>query len=66
MRYCLKKSKVLAFSELYVDEEMTVEVEDPDISHLPEIIMDKQETFRLLMEILETLPPAQRTVVSMH
>ena len=45
---------------------MTVEVEDPDISHLPEIIMDKQETFRLLMEILETLPPAQRTVVSMH
>ena len=62
----IKKSKVLAFSELYVDEEMTVEVEDPDISHLPEIIMDKQETFRLLMEILETLPPAQRTVVSMH
>ena len=62
----IKKSKVLAFSELYVDEEMTVEVEDPDISHLPEIIMDKQETFRLLMEILETLPPAQRTVASMH
>ena len=62
----IKKSKVLAFSELYVDEAMEVEVEDPDTEHLPDIVMDRQETARLLHEILDTLPDAQRAVISMH
>ena len=62
----IKKSRVLAFSELYVDEEMEVEVEDPDTEHLPDIVMDRQETARLLHEILDTLPDAQRAVISMH
>ena len=62
----IKKSRVLAFSELYVDEAMEVEVEDPDTEHLPDIVMDRQETARLLHEILDTLPDAQRTVISMH
>ena len=62
----IKKSKVLAFSELYVDEEMEVEVEDPDTEHLPDIVMDRQETARLLHEILDSLPDAQRAVISMH
>ena len=62
----IKKSKVLAFSELYVNEDMDIEIEDPDASHLPDIVMDKQETLRLLHEILDSLPDGQRAVISMH
>ena len=62
----IKKSRVLAFSELYVDEDMDIEIEDPDVSHLPEIAMDRQETLRLIHEILDSLPDGQRAVISMH
>ena len=62
----LKKSKTLSFSEVYADGEIPIEIEDPDTSHLPDIVVDRQETIRLLYEILDTLPDAQRTVISMH
>lgn len=62
----IKKTKVLAFSELYVDEDTDIEIEDPDASHLPEIAMDRQETLRLIHEILDSLPDGQRAVISMH
>ena len=62
----LKKSKTLSFSEVYADGDIPIEIEDPDTSHLPDIVVDRQETIRLLYEILDTLPDAQRTVISMH
>ena len=62
----LKKSKTLSFSEVYADGEIPIEIEDPDTSHLQDIVVDRQETIRLLYEILDTLPDAQRTVLSMH
>ena len=62
----MKKSKTLSFSELYTDDEIPVEIEDPEISHLPDMVVDKQETVRLVQVILATIPDAQRTVVSLY
>lgn len=62
----LKKSRALLFSELQDDDSLPIEIEDEDLSHLPDIVMDKQETARLIREILDSLPEAQRAVISMH
>lgn len=62
----LKKSRALLFSELQDDDSLPIEIEDEDLSHLPDIVMDKQETVRLLHKILNSLPEAQRAVISMH
>lgn len=62
----LKKSKAILFSELQDDDSIPVEFEDEDLSHLPDIVIDKQETARLLHEILNSLPEVQRAVLSMH
>lgn len=62
----LKKSKAVLFSELYDDDSIPVEIEDEDLSHLPDVALDKQESARLLHEILDSLPQMQRTVLSLH
>ena len=62
----LKKSKAILFSELYDDDSIPIEIEDEDLSHLPDVALDKQESARLLREILDSLPQMQRTVLSLH
>ena len=62
----LKKSKAILFSELYDDDIIPIEIEDEDLAHLPDVALDKQESARLLREILDSLPEMQRTVISMH
>ena len=62
----LKKSKAILFSELYDDDSIPIEIEDEDLSHLPDVALDKQESARLLREILDSLPEMQRTVLSLH
>lgn len=62
----LKKSKAILFSELHDDDSIPIEIEDEDLSHLPDVVMDKQETVRLIHEILNSLPEVQRAVISMH
>lgn len=62
----LKKSKEVLFSELHDDDSISIEIEDEDLSHLPDVVLDKQESARLLHEILDSLPQMQRTVISMH
>ena len=62
----LKKSKAILFSELYDDDSIPIEIEDEDLSHLPDVALDKQESARLLREILDSLPLMQRTVLSLH
>ena len=62
----LKKSKEVLFSELYDDDSIPIEIEDADLSHLPDVALEKQESTRLLHEILDSLPEMQRTVISMY
>lgn len=62
----LKRSRAILFSELQDDDSIPIEIEDEDLSHLPDIVMDKQETARLVREILNSLPEVQRAVISMH
>ena len=62
----LKKSRAILFSEIQDDDSIPVEFEDEDLSHLPDVALDKQESARLLHEILDSLPEMQRTVISMH
>ena len=62
----LKKSRAILFSEIQDDDSIPVEFEDEDLSHLPDVALDKQESARLLHEILDSLPRMQRTVISMH
>lgn len=62
----LKKSRAILFSEIQDDDSIPVEFEDEDLSHLPDVALDKQESAWLLHEILDSLPKMQRTVISMH
>ena len=62
----LKKSRAILFSELYDDDSIPVEIEDDDLSHIPDIALDKREIARLLHEILNSLPEGQRVVLTMH
>lgn len=62
----LKKSKAVLFSELSDDDSIHIEIEDEDLSHLPDVALDKQESARLLREILDSPPQMQRTVLSLH
>ena len=62
----LKKSKAILFSELYDDDSIPIEIEDEDLSHLPDVALDKQESDRLHREILDSLPQMQRTVLSLR
>ena len=62
----LKKSRAILFSELHDDDSIPIEIEDEDLSHMPDIALDKQETVRLLREILNSLPDGQRVVLTMH
>lgn len=62
----LKKSRAILFSELQDDDSIPIEIEDKDLSHIPDIALDKQETVRLLHEILNSLPEGQRVVLTMH
>lgn len=65
----LKKKNPIPFSALPTEEEdekKEREVEDMDISHIPEFAMDRQVTAELIDQILGTLSPEQREAVVMH
>ncbi|MBR0164550.1 MAG: RNA polymerase sigma factor [Lachnospiraceae bacterium] len=47
-------------------EDAEVEFEDTDPRSLPEVVIDRQETARLLKEILDDIPDDQRAIISMH
>lgn len=65
----LKKQRPLLFSELNTDEEMDEPAEarfaDECSEHLPEWVIEQNETKRLIREILEGLPEDQRAAISM-
>jgi RNA polymerase sigma factor (sigma-70 family) len=65
-----KKSKAVLFSELAAEDGegdvLEFEVEDTSSYHLPDLALDKQETVRLIREILDSLPEGQRIVVGLY
>lgn len=62
----LKRKKPVLFSELENDAgEMAVDFVDEREENLPDVVMDLQETTRLVHEILDTLPEEQRMAVAM-
>ena len=63
----LRRTKPVMFSAMPTDEDgAEIEFEDTDASNLPEVVIDRQETARLMAEILDTLPEEQRLVISMY
>lgn len=62
----LRQNKTVTFSDLEsADSDVPIEFEDTRPDHLPDVVIDKQETARLMGEILDALPADQRAVVSM-
>lgn len=62
----LRKTKPLLFSEIEsTDSDTPLEFEDTNTDNLPEAVIDRDETSRLIREILNDLPDEQRAVISM-
>ena len=62
----LRKTKTIAFSSMVPeDSDEVLEIEDDRIENLPDVVIDRQETTRLINEILDSLPADQRAVISM-
>ena len=69
-RDALKKKRPLLFSELEQGNESDIPVEerfeDDNAEHLPEYVIDRDETSRLIREILDELPEDQRAAIGMY
>ena len=62
----LRQKRLVSFSELETDDDSPLfDFEDDRPEHLPEIVIEQQETTRLMNEILDALPEEQRTVISL-
>ena len=62
----LRQNRDVVFSALESEDSDTpVDFADDRPDHLPDVVMDRQETTRLMGEILDALPADQRAVVSM-
>ena len=62
----LRKRKPAVFSEMSYDSEGTVDIPDDRICSLPEAVIDRNETARIMGEILDGLSPAHRAVIVMY
>ena len=62
----LRKRKVISFSQMVsADSDEMIEFEDDRAENLPEVVIDRKETTRLIGEILGTLSPEQRVVTEL-
>lgn len=62
----LRKRKVISFSQMVSsDSDEAIEFEDDRQENLPEVVIDRKETTRLIGEILGTLSPEQRVVTEL-
>lgn len=61
----LKKKRPVLFSELADEEGQVPEFRDEELSHLPEEQLDRQETSRLIRQIVEGLSDEQQMVIGM-
>ena len=66
----MKKKSPMLFSELEQSSDMDLPAEewfeDENCDHLPEYVIDQNETSRLIREILDELPEDQRAVIGMY
>lgn len=63
----IKKKKPVLFSELEnEDGDMALDFEDERTENLPDVVIDQNETTRLVSEILDSLSDEQRLVVGMY
>ncbi len=63
----LRKTKPVLFIDMEsTDSDMPLEFEDANTDNLPEAVIDRKETSRLIREILNDLPDEQRAVISMY
>ena len=63
----LRKSKPILFINMESEEcDTPLEFEDTNTDNLPEAVIDRKETSRLIREILNELPDEQRAVISMY
>ena len=62
---CLRKSVPVLFSSLSEEEDGVIEFEDDRVENLPEVVVDRQETVRLMREILDVLSEEQRVAVTL-
>lgn len=62
----LRKRKPEVFSEMSYDSEGTVDIPDDRICSLPEAVIDRNETARIMGEILDGLSPDHRAVIVMY
>ena len=61
----LKKKKPILFTELANEDGEIPEYRDEKIEHLPEEVLDRKETARLMKQILGSLSEDQRLVIGM-
>ena len=62
----LRKSRPVVFSGMVSDDsEEMLEFEDDRPENLPEVVIDRNETTRLINEILDSLPDDQRACISL-
>lgn len=62
----LRKRKVISFSQMVsADSDEVIEFEDDRPENLPEVVIDRHETTRLIGEILGTLSAEQRVVTEL-
>lgn len=63
----LRKKQPVLFSSLAPEDDgMELQIEDVRTYQLPEVEMDRQETVRLIREILDTLSDGQRMAISLY
>ena len=63
----LRKKKPVVFSAMMEDEEAGLpDFEDERTDNSPEAVLDQQETGRLIREILDSLPDAQRSCITLY
>ncbi len=66
----MKKKRPMLFSELEPDSDVDLPAEawfeDENPEHLPDYVIDQNETSRLIREILDELPEDQRAAIGMY
>lgn len=62
----LKKKRPMLFSELTVSGDFELDWEDEREENIPDIKLDREETIRLVREILDALPEEQRLCVILY
>ena len=60
-----KKKRPVLFSEMVSEDDEEIDFQDDRTEHLPEEVIDRQETTRLISEILDSLSEEQRLVIGM-